>query len=183
MSEGHVSLSSLSRREALYRLVKVSRGAALLPHVGRTAFAEEPQNSSPHTSEPTGNSTIDAILGAFESMPLVTAKINDRKAMLSGPGGSLLVLTIADGVLIVDTGVHPTPAKVFAGAQAFAGKSVTPVVNTHWHFNHVGGNKLFANRGARIIAHKNTRARMSHNLLIEAFSYVVPASPKKALPQ
>ena len=182
MSEGHWSLSSFSRREALYRLVTASCGAALLPHVERLAFAEESQNSNPHTSEPTGNSTVDTILGAFESMPLVTTKINDRLAMLSGPGGNMLVLTSSDGALIVDTGVHPTAAKVFAGAQAFAGKPITTVVNTHWHFDHVGGNEFFAGRGARLIAHENTRARMSHNQLIEAFNYVVPASPKTALP-
>jgi cyclase len=182
MSEGHGSLSSFSRREALYRLVTASCGAALPPHVGRMAFAEKPQNSNPHTSEPTGNSTVDTILGAFESMPLVTTKINDRLAVLSGPGGNMLVLTSSDGALIVDTGVHPTAAKVFAGAEAFAGKPITTVVNTHWHFDHVGGNELFASRGARLIAHENTRARMSHNQLVEAFNYVVPASPKKALP-
>jgi glyoxylase-like metal-dependent hydrolase (beta-lactamase superfamily II) len=43
--------------------------------------------------------------------------------------------------------------------------SVTPgrvelVVNTHWHGDHIGGNKFFAAGGAVIMAHENTRTRM-----------------------
>jgi len=34
------------------------------------------------------------------------------------------------------------------------------VVNTHYHFDHVGGNALLSNGGAFIVAHKNTRMGM-----------------------
>ena len=34
------------------------------------------------------------------------------------------------------------------------------VINTHWHFDHVGGNAEFAKAGAIAIAHTNTRNRL-----------------------
>ena len=182
MNTAPVNLLRPSRRQALQQVIAISGGVALAAAFGRTAFAADPQSSIPPTSEPTGNATVDAILGAFEATPLTTTRITDRTAMLSGPGGNMLVLTSPDGALIVDTGVHPAAAKVYAASQAFAGKPVTTVVNTHWHFDHVGGNAYFAGRGARLIAHENTRALMSHDQLIEAFNFVAPASPKAACP-
>ena len=35
------------------------------------------------------------------------------------------------------------------------------VVNTHWHGDHIGGNKLFSSEGALTMSHENTRAAMS----------------------
>jgi glyoxylase-like metal-dependent hydrolase (beta-lactamase superfamily II) len=34
------------------------------------------------------------------------------------------------------------------------------VIDTHWHFDHVGGNATFARAGATIIAQSNTRTRL-----------------------
>jgi glyoxylase-like metal-dependent hydrolase (beta-lactamase superfamily II) len=35
------------------------------------------------------------------------------------------------------------------------------VINTHYHPDHVGGNHLLSDRGALIVAHRNTRVRMT----------------------
>jgi glyoxylase-like metal-dependent hydrolase (beta-lactamase superfamily II) len=56
------------------------------------------------------------------------------------------------------------------------------VINTHWHFDHTGGNENFGKRGAVIIAHDNVRARMSTDQFLAALNQKVPASPKGALP-
>ena len=94
----------------------------------------------------------------------------------------MAVLIGLDGALLVDTGVHPTAPKLARGAEAFAGKPVTTVVNTHWHFDHTGGNEFFGRHGARLVAHDNVRVRMGHNQVIEAFNFTFPASPAPALP-
>jgi glyoxylase-like metal-dependent hydrolase (beta-lactamase superfamily II) len=39
-------------------------------------------------------------------------------------------------------------------------KQVRFVINTHWHFDHVGGNEAFSKEGAVTIAHTNTRTRL-----------------------
>ena len=175
--------SSLSRRAALRRLGALAAAASSLPLLGRATCATAAPAASPHTTtEPTGNPAIDQTLTAFEFASLTTTKLGDGLALLSGPGGNMVVVTGPDGALLVDTGIHASVLKVAKAAEAFAGKPVTIVVNTHWHFDHTGGNEFFGRRGARLIAHDNTRARMSHDQPIEAFGFTVPASPALALP-
>ncbi len=177
------ALSALSRRDALRCLAALTSGAALLPFMGSAALAADAPASSQSTTEPTGNPNIDKNLAGFEFSPLVTTKLTDSLALLSGPGGNMAVFIGPDGALLVDTGVHPTAPKLAKGAEAFAGgKPVTTVVNTHWHFDHTGGNEFFGRHGAKIVAHDNVRVRMSHDQLIEAFGYTFPPSPAPALP-
>ena len=40
-------------------------------------------------------------------------------------------------------------------------------LNTHFHFDHADGNKAFGPKGTTIVAHKNTRARLMADQLIE----------------
>jgi glyoxylase-like metal-dependent hydrolase (beta-lactamase superfamily II) len=56
------------------------------------------------------------------------------------------------------------------------------VINTHWHFDHVGGNENFGKAGAVILAHGNVRKRMSTTQLVKMFNREVPPSPHIALP-
>ncbi len=70
-------------------------------------------------------------------------------------------LVSGERVLLAETNFERN-AVTLAGLIA----SVTPspvelVVNTHWHGDHVGGNTYFAERGAAVMAHDNTRVRMS----------------------
>ena len=171
-----------SRREALRSLVALTSGAAFLPSFFASAARAADAPPAKATTEPTGNPNIDKNLAAFEFSPLVTAKLTPTLAMLSGPGGNMAVLTAPDGALLVDSGVHPTAPAVARGAAAFAGHPVTTLVNTHWHFDHSGGNEFFGQHGCRIVAHDNTRVRMSRPQTIEAFNFTFPASPGAALP-
>lgn len=171
----------LSRRAALRSLAALSSGAALLPLIA-SAAGTAASSTGQSTSEPTGNPAVDGLLTAFEFSPMVTAKLTDSLALLNGPGGNMAVLAGPEGALLIDTGIHSTAPGVAKAAEAFAGKPVTMVVNTNWHFDHTGGNELFGRRGARLIAHENARARMSHPQVHEVFNYTFPASPAAALP-
>jgi cyclase len=173
--------SVVSRRKALQGLITLGSGAALVPFLGSESFGQE-GSSGTRIVEATGNPGVDKNLAAFEAAPLSTTKLGDRLALLSGPGGNMLLLAGLEVALLVDTGIHPTAAAVATAVEAFAGKPVREVINTHWHFDHTGGNEFFGSHGARLVAHDNTRARMSHDQPIEAFNYVVPASPSIALP-
>ncbi len=94
----------------------------------------------------------------------------------------MVVLCGPEGALLIDTGIHPSAPSVAKAVEAFAGKPVTAVVNTHWHFDHTGGNEFFARRGARVIAHDSVRVRMSRPQFHEVFDYIFPAAPAAALP-
>ena len=178
--------SALSRREALRRLAALTSGVTLLaPLASSLVGAAEPvpPPAPPATTEPTGNAAIDRNLAGFEFAPLVTTRLSGSLALLSGPGGNMAVLTGGpEGALLVDTGVHPTAAALAKAVGTLAGKPVTTVVNTHWHFDHTGGNEFFGRHGARLIAHDHVRARLSQDQLVEAFGFTFPAAPAAALP-
>jgi glyoxylase-like metal-dependent hydrolase (beta-lactamase superfamily II) len=72
--------------------------------------------------------------------------------------------------------------KIKAAVATVTPKPVRFVVNTHWHFDHTGGNEAMAGSGAIIFAHENTRRRMSTEQFIQAFNMKIPASPTAALP-
>jgi cyclase len=56
------------------------------------------------------------------------------------------------------------------------------VINTHWHFDHTDGNAAFAAAGATILAHANSRARLSTSQYVPSLSWRISASPRKAWP-
>jgi cyclase len=58
---------------------------------------------------------------------------------------------------------------------------ITALIDTHWHFDHADNNANFRKAGATIIAHENTKKRLSetHELLGARFD---PAPPE-ALPE
>jgi glyoxylase-like metal-dependent hydrolase (beta-lactamase superfamily II) len=56
------------------------------------------------------------------------------------------------------------------------------VLNTHWHFDHTGGNENLGKAGALIVAHENVRKRMSVENFIEFLGMKTQPDPKAALP-
>ncbi len=57
------------------------------------------------------------------------------------------------------------------------------LINTHWHFDHTDGNEWLHQAGATILAHENTRLRLSTPQEITAFHVHFDPSPAAALPQ
>jgi glyoxylase-like metal-dependent hydrolase (beta-lactamase superfamily II) len=56
------------------------------------------------------------------------------------------------------------------------------VINTHWHFDHTGGNENLGEAGAVIVAHANVRERMSVEQFMRVLDRRVPPAPPAALP-
>ena len=79
-------------------------------------------------------------------------KLEDNLHMLMGIGGNIAVSSGPDGVFIVDDDLAPMAPKIKAAIATFAAKPVSTVFNTHWHFDHAGGNKFFSEQGATVIA-------------------------------
>lgn len=119
---------------------------------------------------------------AFDTDPIVVTKLNDTLFVLSGPGGNIALLTGSDGPVLVDTGVPRRSKDVSKRAAAVAHRPVVTVINTHFHFDHTGGNEVFGKANAHIVAHENTRVRLSSPQTIELFNFTSPASPTAALP-
>lgn len=72
--------------------------------------------------------------------------------------------------------------QILAAIAKLTDKPVKFVVNTHWHFDHTGGNENLGKQGSVIVAHENVRERLAAGGVIEAFKKTVPPAPSVALP-
>jgi len=63
-----------------------------------------------------------------------------------------------NGVVVVDTFEDQAPARdLLAEIRKVTNLPIRFVVNTHYHLDHTGGNAVFAQAGATILAHRNLR--------------------------
>lgn len=122
----------------------------------------------------------------FAKISLKTTVLAPGLAMLEGvggfAGGNVAVSYGADGTAIVDDQFAPMVPKIEAAVRALSNGPIRFVVNTHWHFDHVGGNEPLRGAGAVIVAHENARKRMSVDQFSKAMNRKIAASPAAALP-
>lgn len=118
----------------------------------------------------------------FDKVQIKTVKLSENVYMLLGSGGNIGVYAGEDGVFLVDDQFAPLTKKIKAAIGKISDKKIRFVINTHWHFDHVGGNENLGEMGSVILAHENVRKRMSTDQFIEFFQKKIPASPKVALP-
>lgn len=111
-----------------------------------------------------------------------TEKVAEGVYALFGNGGNIGASVGEDGVFIIDDQFAPLTPAINTALAALSPAPVRFVLNTHWHFDHTGGNENYGKAGALIVAHDNVRARMSVPQAMEFFQQAVPASPPAALP-
>lgn len=128
------------------------------------------------------SSSLSIVARDFSGVQIKTHKITENIYMLNGAGGNIGVITGVDGVLMVDDQFAPLSEKIKTAISRISEKPIKFVINTHWHRDHSQGNENFARAGAIIVAHQNTRKRMSAEQFVKAFKRTVPASPNEALP-
>lgn len=78
--------------------------------------------------------------------------------MLESFGGNIGVLAGEQGVLLIDAEWPQLHDKVVAAVGRISPKPIRYLVNTHWHWDHTGGDGLFAKAGVVIFASEQTRA-------------------------
>lgn len=120
----------------------------------------------------------------FDSVQVRSAKLADGVFMLTGSGGNIGLSSGEDGIFIIDDQFAPLTDKIKAAIASSTGSAapVRFVLNTHWHWDHTGGNENMGKAGAVIVAHENVRKRMSVENFNTFFKNTIPASPAVALP-
>lgn len=118
--------------------------------------------------------------GNFDGVEIKTEQIAPGVAVLFGRGGNIAVGYGDDATVMIDDQFAPLSTKIEAAVAALDAKPVKYVVNTHWHFDHTGGNEHFGKTGATIFAHDNVRVRMASGG--SAAGNQTPPAPKEALP-
>ena len=113
----------------------------------------------------------------------VTVQVLRRNiSVLLGPGGNIAVLTGQEGKLLVDAEVVTARPNVTAALASINADPIKQLINTHWHLDHTGGNDWLHQAGASILAHENTRKRLSVDTRVEGWVYTFPAAPAGAIP-
>jgi cyclase len=89
--------------------------------------------------------------------PNVWAAIDNPKAKQRSYANAGFVIG-DDGVVVIDTLLGDESSRhLLQEIRKLINLPVRFVVNTHYHGDHVGGNKVFADLGARVLAHRNVR--------------------------
>jgi len=125
---------------------------------------------------------VAAFRARLGAIPIQIRSLGENLALLAGPGGNVVVLHGSDGLVVVDTFVAPAWPKFQESLKGF-GAPVKFVIDTHWHFDHTDNNAPLRADGATLVAHENTKLRMSqpHHLAVLELDF--PPSPAAALPQ
>ena len=118
----------------------------------------------------------------YSKVEIKTTPLTDHVYMLVGAGGNLAVSAGDDAVFLVDDQFAPLTEKISAAIAKISPKPVRFAINTHWHFDHTGGNENLGRMGTLIFAHENVRRRMDSEQFIAFLNMKQPPSPKLALP-
>lgn len=102
--------------------------------------------------------------------------------MLSGKGGNVGLFLGEDGPLLIDDELAELTPILRRTIEQLSPEPVRFVVNTHWHFDHVGGNAALGAGGAIIVAHDKVRERMLRGQFVPAFNLDIPPAAPVALP-
>jgi glyoxylase-like metal-dependent hydrolase (beta-lactamase superfamily II) len=179
-----------SRREMLRGSATLAGGIFLAPLFPSTSLRASALSYPQQTPSP--EDLLASMRAKFNAAPLETRRLAEDVTMLSGPGGSVVVLNGPDGKFVVDTFVAPAWPRLKKALDALGNAPVKCVIDTHWHFDHTDNNAPLHAAGATVLAHENTKKRMSepHDLpvLYRAADGTLAGlhfdpSPAEALPQ
>jgi glyoxylase-like metal-dependent hydrolase (beta-lactamase superfamily II) len=109
----------------------------------------------------TGETVIQKATEQFESSPLKTISLDKGIWMFSGDGGNVTAIVDDGSTLLIDSGLDSRAAELADAIFKATRRPVTRLVNTHWHFDHTGGNVYFGSGGVAIIAQENVKQRLS----------------------
>src|SRR5271154_1032243 len=171
-----------SRREMLRGSATLA-GSAFLLRTSAAGYAKQAPSSA---------GLLADMRARFNAAPLETQKLAEDVTMFSGPGGSVVVLNGPDGKFVVDSFVAPAWPRLKVALDGLGNAPVQYLIDSHWHFDHTDNNAHLHAAGATVLAHENTKKRMSepHDLpvLLRAPNGALiglhfDPSPAEALPQ
>lgn len=116
----------------------------------------------------------------MSKVEIKTQQLAPGVAVLFGAGGNIGVSYGEDGTVLIDDQFAPLTGKIQKAVSDLGATPVKFLINTHWHFDHSGGNENLGKAGAIIMAHDNVRVRMTAGATVAGNA--VPPAAKAALP-
>src|ERR1700732_3092994 len=179
-----------SRRDILRGSVTLA-GSAFLAHLLPTTLLRA--SAAGYAQEaPSAADLLASFRAQFNAVSMETQKLADNVTMFDGPGGAVVVLNGPDGKVVVDTFVAPAWPRLKEALDGLGNAPVKYVIDTHWHFDHTDNNAHLHAAAATVLAHENTKKRMSepHDLPVlyrgadgALAGLHFDPSPAEALPQ
>src|ERR1700693_6314434 len=97
----------------------------------------------------------------FENSPLKVTSLGQGLYVFSGDGGDVTAIVDDGSTLLIDSGLASRITELSDAVFRTTMRPVTRLVNTHWHFDHTGGNVFFGSSGVTIIAQQNVKEQLS----------------------
>ena len=119
----------------------------------------------------------------FDTVNIKVTKVSGSVYMLEGSGGNIGALVGNDGIILVDDQFAPLSEKIKKALATLSDKPIKFIINTHFHFDHTDGNKALGGEGAIIVAHENTRKRLTTDQFIATFKVDQKAMTYDGLPK
>ena len=176
---------NLTRRKFLERSGIVAGTGALFTLAPRMVRASAREQSAPAVpaAAATQPDRIAAMRAAAATTPIKVTKLRDTVFLLQGIGGNMVVQVGPDGKLLIDSSLGTAASRLKRTLGDLDPNPLKLLINTHWHFDHTDGNAAQHDAGAFIIAHTNTRLRLSLPQEIKLFNMHFSPAPTSALPQ
>ena len=108
-----------------------------------------------------GETVIQKATEQFESTPLKTTSLGNGLFMFSGDGGNVVAVVDNSSTLLIDSGMDSRATELSDAIFKVAMRPVTRLVNTHCHFDHIGGNIFFGSAGVTVVAQENVKKCLS----------------------
>jgi glyoxylase-like metal-dependent hydrolase (beta-lactamase superfamily II) len=122
------------------------------------------------------------INAAAAANPITTRHVRGGVSLLDGSGGEITVLSGPEGLLMVDSGIAVSQAKIQAALRALNPGRLRYVILTHWHWDHADGDGWVRRSGATILADKATVRRLTQTNRIVEWEHTFTPVPKADLP-
>jgi len=174
-------LQRATRRDILREAGALAAGWAL-SHVFPKALA----GATPRFAQQGGAAAAVALAAArarFGKVPIESAKLSENLTLLRGPGGNVVVLSGADGKLLVDTFTQLAWDRFKKALNEISNAPLKLAIDSHWHWDHTDNNANVRAAGATLIAHENTLKRLKETHDLDVIGLHFDPSPENALPQ
>ena len=137
-------------------------------------------------SNDTAKETPDPVAAAskpFLSMAVKDKTLKGNIVEISGIGGNIVAIKGKESTTLLDSGVEPRQDRLDDLLKHLHAKKVTTVIDSHYHFDHTGGNYHYGSQGATIIAQENVLTRLKQPQGIDFFNLTFPAYQPAGLPK
>lgn len=119
----------------------------------------------------------------LKNMELEMVPLKTHYYMISSRQAGNIGVYLGKEVFLVDDMFSAVVPKIREMLRTVSDKEVGMVMNTHYHYDHVDGNRAFGEDGVPIVAHENVAIRLSSpQLLSPPLPMLQPAYPEWAWP-